>query len=355
MMKVKCPNCHKVFDFDDKRLPKGEKFSFPCKDCKTTIEVDLKSGLNKDGATRSQTNQKDQQKTKDSSGKKELGGEALKKKILRTIHDLPPMPQTVFKARKIIQNPKSSFEELAGVLETDQAIATKVLKLANSSYYGLSGTISSIKHASVILGHKALGDLITMAGTSGLLGSTLNGYGLEAGDLWLHSMGVAFGSRIIAEKKKPELINDAFAAGLIHDAGKLVLDKYIFERKEEFEEFMKDGKQSFLAAEKEILGFDHAEIAFDLCENWRVPETLTISIKYHHYPSMSERNELTYIVHMADVIAIMTAMGGGIDGMFYKMDDEAMEFLGFEEEDVDEVTHDILEAVEKISEQMHAD
>ncbi len=201
----------------------------------------------------------------------------------------------------------------------------------------------------------ALGDLITMAGTSGLLGSTLKGYGLEAGDLWLHSMGVAFGSRIIADKKNPGLINDAFAAGLIHDAGKLVLDKYIFKRKEEFEEFMKDGKQSFLVAEKEILGFDHAEIAFDLCENWRVPETLTVSIKYHHYPSMSERNELTYIVHMADVIAIMTAMGGGIDGMFYKMDDEAMEFLGFEEEDVDEVTHDILEAVEKISEQMHAD
>jgi HD-like signal output (HDOD) protein len=215
------------------------------------------------------------------------------------------------------------------------------------------GQISSIQHASVILGHKTVGDLITMAATSGLLGSTLEGYGLDAGELWLHSMGVAFGSRIIANKKNPALVNDSFAAGLIHDAGKLVLDKYIFERKEAFQEFMKDGQRSFLIAEKEILGFDHAEIAFDICENWRVPQILTVPIKNHHYPSESERNELTYIVHMADMIAMMIGIGGGIDGMLYKMDDEAMEFLGFEEEDVDETMHEVLESVEKISEQMH--
>jgi len=72
------------------------------------------------------------------------------------------MPQTVLKAREIIANPRSDFKELAVLVETDQAIAAKVLKLANSAYYGLSGKVSSIQHASVVLGHKALGELITM-------------------------------------------------------------------------------------------------------------------------------------------------------------------------------------------------
>jgi len=265
------------------------------------------------------------------------------------------MPQTVHKAREIMANQSSSFKDLAKVLETDPAIATKVLRMANSSYYGLSGEVSSIQHASVVLGHKTIGDLMTIAGTSSLLSNTLQGYGLEAGDLWQHSMGVAFGSRIIAKKKKPGLVDDAFAAGIIHDAGKLILDKYILERKEAFEEFMADAQQSFLSAEKQILGFDHAEIAYEVCKSWHVPETLTIAIRYHHGPSRSEGSELAYIVHVADSIAMMSGMGTGIDGMLYQMDDNAMELLGLQEEEMTDIMAELVESVEKIAEQRDND
>jgi len=189
-----------------------------------------------------------------------LKGDALKKKILGSVGQLPPMPQTVLKARQIMSNPGSDFKELGDLLETDQAIAAKVLKLANSSYYGLSGKISSIKHASVVLGHKALGELITMGGTASILGKNLEGYGLDAGELWRHSLGVAFGSRIIANRKNPALANDAFTSRLLHDAGKLILNPYLMERKELFDQLIAGGQESFLAAEKTLLEFDHAEI-----------------------------------------------------------------------------------------------
>jgi HD-like signal output (HDOD) protein len=287
------------------------------------------------------------------SAKKGKGGEALKKIILRSVGDLPPMPQTVFKVRDIIANPKSSFKELAEVLETDQAIAAKVLKIANSAYYGIIGGVSSIQQAAVVLGHRTLGDVITVAGSSNILGNTLAGYGLEAGGMWRHSMGVAFGSKIIANMKKPSLANDAFAAGLIHDVGKLILDQYILQRKEVFDEFMADGQHSFLNAEEHILGFDHSEIAFEVCNKWRVPETLTTAIRYHHYPSRSNDNELAYIVHMADALAMMTGLGLGIDGLLYKIDDKAEEFLGLKEEETNDIMAEIVESVEKISDQMH--
>jgi HD-like signal output (HDOD) protein len=340
-MRTECPSCKKVFDIPDDRLPMGQQTAFPCPACKGTIELDLSSKSPGDDAVSSQNNQKEHAK-----------GEALKKKILRTVGQLPPMPQTVLKAREVMANPSSDFKELGELLETDQAIAAKVLKLANSSYYGLSGKVGSIQRASVVLGHKALGELITMGGTASILGNMLEGYGLEAGQLWKHSIGVAFGSRIISNKKNPSLSNDAFTAGLLHDAGKLILDPYVLERQDAFQEFIANNDESFLTAEKQILEFDHSEIAFELCKSWNIPQALTTAIRYHHYPSRSQGNELTYVVHIADGISMMAGLGLGIDGMMYQFEDNAMEFLGLQEEDLNHIMADVLTSVQKISKQV---
>ena len=322
----------------DDRLTMGEKIAFPCPACKGTIELDLTPKSARDSAGLSEKKKKDH-----------LAGEALKKKILRNVMDLPPMPQTVFKARDIMADKKSDFKELADLFETDQAIAAKILKIANSPYYGLSGKVSSIKHASLVLGHEALGELITMGGTAGLLENRLEGYGMDAGALWKHSLAVAFGSRIIANMKEPALENDAFTAGLIHDSGKLILDQYITERWELFEELMDNGQHTFLDAEKKILKLDHSEVASEVCKAWHIPEPLTVAIKYHHYPSQSYGAKLAYIVHLADAIAMMTGLGLGIDGTFYQMDDKTLKILDLQEKDVNDIMGKVLEAVQKIT------
>lgn len=337
-MKVRCSNCTKEFNIPDERLPMGQKISFPCPVCKGLIELDLRQKVS---TAEPAPPEKESQE--------HLTGDALKKKILQHVKDLPPMPQTVLKAREIIANPKSDFKDLAALFETDQAIAAKILKLANSPYYGFGGKVSSIQRASVILGHKTLGELISMGGASAILGKRLDGYGLDAGALWKHSLAVAFGSRIIAQKVDPSLSNDAFTSGLIHDTGKLILDKYVAERWDNFEEFMADGNETFLGAEKAILELDHAEVAFEVCKTWNIPKTLTIAIKYHHVPSRSHDSVLAYIVHVADAIAMMTGLGLGVDGSLYKMDDDAMEFLGIKEETINDIMVEVLNAAQKIS------
>jgi HD-like signal output (HDOD) protein len=339
-MLVTCSNCAKGFDIPDERLPMGEEIAFPCPVCKGTIQLDLTVKRFQDDGQRTD------QKTIDRPT-----GEALKKKILRHVKDLPPMPQTVLKAREVMANPNSDFKELATLFETDQAIAAKILRMANSPYYGYSGKITTIQRAAVVLGHRTLGELITMKGTAGLLGNKLVGYGLDSGALWKHSLAVAFGSRIIANKTKPVLSNDAFTSGLIHDAGKLILDSYIDERWELFEKFMADSEHTFLDAEKKILELDHTEVASEVCKTWNIPEPITVAIRYHHYPSRSNGSELAYIVHVADAIAMMTGLGMGIDGTLYQMDDAAMAFLNLQEEDVNDIMGSVLEAVQKISDQ----
>ncbi len=280
------------------------------------------------------------------SGINEPTGDVLRERILGAVSDLPPMPQAAHKAREVMANPNSSFKDLAIVFVTDQAIAGRVLKLANSAYYGLSKRVSSIQQASVVLGYKTLAELVTLAFTSRLMGETLKGYGLNAGDLWKHSLAVALGARLIATKKNPALSDDVFAAGLIHDAGKLVLDKYILERRQAFEGCMANGHQNFLTAEKKILGVDHGEIASEVCQKWNIPEHLAVAIRYHHYPSRSQDNELAYILHIADIIALRSELGTGIDASSYDMDDNALDFVGLED-DLDKIMSQMVASVEK--------
>jgi len=361
-----CSTCRRSLTIPDERLPKTESIAFPCPVCKALIQVDLRpqpSGApivaRPAPAQQAQPAQPVQRAQGGGGGgaapRAEEGlpsGEKLMKKILQTVKDLPPMPQTALKAHEIIKDPHASFEDLAQVMEMDQAIATRVLKMANSPYYGMSGNVSSIKHASTILGLKVLEELIVTAWSSQALGNRMEGYGLETGDLWQHSLGVAFGSKIIATLKNPGMANDAFSAGLIHDVGKLVLDPYVKERRDAFTAFMSEGTRSFLDAEKGILGFDHGEIASELCTNWHVPQNLGTAIRYHHCPAQSNGNQLAYIVHMADVIALMSGMGAGIDGLQYHLDQGAMTTLGITSDDMNTIMVQVVEAVQAISADM---
>jgi HD-like signal output (HDOD) protein len=340
-IRAECPKCHKVYNIPEERVPKGQEISFPCPACKGLIKLGLSPAAAGGPVT-----------SPPSGPEEELKGTALKARILKRVRDLPPMPQTVFKAREVLGNPQSSFQEVARVLEADQSIAARILKMANSSYYGMVGKVSSIQHASVVLGYKTLSEVVTLAGASGVLASKMEGYDQDAGELWKHSLGVALGSKIISNLKKPDLANDAFAAGLIHDVGKLILDPYVLEKKEAFREYMAAEPRPFLLAEKELLGFDHGEIAFDLCKTWNVPQNLIAAIRYHHSPGRSQQSDLAYIVHVADSVAMMSGIGAGLDGMLYEIDDSALALLGLQQEDLSAIMLEMVESVEKIAAEM---
>jgi HD-like signal output (HDOD) protein len=351
-MKITCIYCAKTYDIPDKRLPFGQEISFPCQNCKAVIKVDLRVKKPTDQHQQAISNGKVQVgiQPRHSTIKNQdlMEGDKLRAKIMRSIEDLPSMPQTIIKARQVMADPGSGLRDIAEIIETDQGIATRVLRLANSSYYGWSGKVSSLEQASVLLGHKTLAEIISIAATCKLLGGALPGYGMEVGALWRHSLAVAIGSQIIAQKRRPQLTNDAFISGLIHDAGKLILDKYISERKEIFHEFIANGRESYRKAEKSILGFDHAEIAADVCRRWMIPTLITIGVRYHHYPNRAQGNLLAYIVHLADALAIMSGVGISIAELDM-IDDKAMNIIGLQPEELERLKNNMLATVEKIT------
>ena len=283
----------------------------------------------------------------------EQDAQQLKNRILKSLGDLPPMHEVVTKAQEIMADPNSNVEDLAAIIETDQSIVVKILKLINSAYYGLGRDVSSINQACNLLGFRALRELIVAVGVSNVLGRKLKGYGFESGELWLHSIATGFCSRILAEKKNRELASDAYTGGLLHDVGKIILDLYVLERKAAFDDFMKDETRMVLDAEKAILGFDHAEIASDICRKWHIPENVTIAIQYHHYPSLSKGSELAHIVHAADYLVRLSGLGYEDDDLMYELEEGAREFLSFKQENFSAITFQVLEYVQKLQSAYH--
>jgi putative nucleotidyltransferase with HDIG domain len=269
----------------------------------------------------------------------------MKQKILAGVDELPPMPEVVIKAQGLLADPDSSANELAAVLETDQSIATKVLKMANSVFYGMSGRVSSIKHAALVLGYQNLSQIISVAGMHKSLEKKLPGYGLDSEELWRHSLSVALGAKLIASRKNPELEMVAHTAGLVHDVGKIILDPFVLQAKQRFDAFLLQEQQTYLTAEQQILGFDHAEIAAEVCQKWSIPEVISSAIRYHHSPSSSLEVELAFILHMADYISLMSGEGYEEADYLYELEGGAMDYLEFNQSDISDMTFELMESV----------
>jgi HD-like signal output (HDOD) protein len=164
-------------------------------------------------------------------------------------------------------------------------------------------------------------------------------------------LAAAFGSKILVQQLRPELSDDAFVAGLLHDAGKIILDPYVLERKEEFKKFLKEGQKTFLQAEQEILGFDHAEIMSRATRFWRFSEPQSIAIRFHHHPSLSENDQLAHVVHLADYVAKLLNMGAGGGESNPELEAGVLEFLGINKDALENLAAEVIDSVKKLEEE----
>ena len=275
-----------------------------------------------------------------------LRGDNLKKKILRTIKNLPAMPQIVLKAQEIA-DVDADLKDFERTLEADQALVSMVLRVANSAYYGQCSKVSSIRRAAVVLGFKTLGEIVILASSSKLLDKPLRGYGFVPEELWRHSLAVAFGSKIIANRKKYELANDAYIAGLLHDAGKLILDSFVLERKAIFNRHTEADGRWLHEVEKSVFGFDHAEIAGIVCRKWNFPELIYNAIRFHHNPLDIENNELAFIIYTANKIAKWCVED--TEAVILEIDDTMKKMLGFQDDEMELIMDEMTATIDQIT------
>jgi putative nucleotidyltransferase with HDIG domain len=266
--------------------------------------------------------------------------------LVRQVRDLPALPELAFRVMRLVDDPQTSAADVARVLASDQAMTARLLKLANSAFYGTGRRIGTVTDAVVLLGMRTVRNMTVALKCQGMLVSPLPAYALCQDDLWRHSFCSAYAAQCLAIRAGYRAVEEAFVGGLLHDIGKVVLNIYLRPELTLVARLTTAARIPFMDAERAVLGFDHAEAGARVLEKWNLPPALVECVRYHHAPfSQPPPSPLTALVHVADVLCLMLGVGLGIDGLNYPLQTEALTLLRLTERDFEEVAQDVTEAM----------
>jgi putative nucleotidyltransferase with HDIG domain len=249
------------------------------------------------------------------------------KREVRRIKNLPTVPGIVAKIARMVENPETSAAEVGRLIAQDQVLSAKVLRMANSAFFGMSRKISSISQALVILGFEVVKGLVLTSSVFDMIQKSMAG-------LWEHSIGCAAASGAVATLLGRDDAEEILVAGLLHDLGKVVLALNLPEEMRLVQEKVAAGNVLFYEAENEVLDFDHAELGQWLAEHWNLPESLAEPMRLHHRPEKAVlKPECTAIVHVADIVIRAKGFGNAGDALVPPISMAAWEMLGLRRTD----------------------
>jgi putative nucleotidyltransferase with HDIG domain len=233
----------------------------------------------------------------------------LERIILDTI-DIPSLPTVAMKALELINDDSTSINELEKIISRDQSFSARLLRIANSPYYGMNRRIDTISSGVMLIGFNTMRSLVVAAS----LKDMHRKFGLFEQKLWEHSLGVSVAASILAKVAKMAQPEEALVAGLIHDVGKTVLnnsipDKYAVVMQKAYEE-----GRMFKDVESELLGYTHCDVGGLIARKWKLPKNLEIVIQYHHAETLPAFEESAYealcqVVNVADAICLKQSIG----------------------------------------------
>lgn len=259
-----------------------------------------------------------------------LKQERLLRVIEDELQDLPPLPAVVTRVMQTINDPTTSAADLNRLISGDQALASKVLRLVNSSYYGFPRRIATITHAVVILGFNTVRNLTTSLGVFNAFDPQGLPTALDRKGFWAHSMAVAVAAGVLARRKNvpAKAIEEVFVGGLLHDLGKLFLDQYFPDQYAIALKLARAAKISVWDAEKTALGVGHALVGKRVADKWNLPPSLTSMIMLHHQPAFAKEHfEVTALIHAADMVARKLKIGDGGDPLVPTLTPEVAQWL----------------------------
>lgn len=204
--------------------------------------------------------------------------------ILASVENLPPFPETARRIFELSADDEINYKEIIEVIKFDEALTSNCLKICNSSAYGLRAKTFTVDQAAIILGTKNI-QMIALANSKALSGYTKvqEGYSMNAGELWRHSVITAAISQLLFKKNGSQETAILFTSALLHDIGKTVLNEYIVEGNTgNLVALAQRENLSLVEAEKAAFGIDHAELGGFIAEKWGFPSMLCNSIKNHH-------------------------------------------------------------------------
>ena len=233
---------------------------------------------------------------------------------LDNIYDLPSMPHTLNSVLGGLDSISSSAQTMEKIIRDDPVLTAKMLRIANSPYYGLRREVSSIARAVVILGFEEVRSIAIGLSFTGIFSNDLGFEEFDTKSIWLHSIGVAKISKMLAEDISGLEADELFTAGMVHDLGRFLLCLYFSSELREILELRRQEELSLYDAEEQY-GLTHSEVGAYLAKRWNLSEMLKDVIRYHHCPNSAGPNTLAAsVVFLADEICQKMKFGWHLEG-----------------------------------------
>lgn len=251
--------------------------------------------------------------------------------IVESANQLYTLPTVYYQVDAAIGDPLATATRIGRIISEDAGLSARLLRVVNSAFFGLPSRIDTISRAVTIIGTHQLRDLILATSVIELFrGIPDDVVNMES--FWRHSVACGVAARIIATYMREANVERFFVGGLLHDIGSLVLYSQIPQEESEVLACAGTNDSLLHITEREILGFDHAEIGGLLLNNWRLPASLCDMAKFHHSPSGSTQYPIeTAVIHVADIVSHCLELGSNGEKFVPPLDTNAWERLGLSE------------------------
>ncbi len=280
----------------------------------------------------------------------EMDKEELKRKIYSKIDEIPTLPTVLLKLLASLEDRRSNAADIAELISKDPALTSKILKVANSAYYGFPGEITSLERAVALLGFNMVRSLALSMTVINTISSGKRYKCFSEEDLWVHSITVATVMQEIVDRMDfaPEDSEHIFIIGLLHDIGKIVFDQFFSDLFEKvIEECSANGFKLYMA-EQRVFGMDHGEVGGIILKRWKFPRVIYIPIAIHHKSDIPrEADQVTAsLLKLADSLVLNTVSSS--DENWQEQHQGELQLLGIGSEVIKDVSEHIADSQERI-------
>lgn len=271
--------------------------------------------------------------------------------FIDSVKELPPAPRTLAKLLTALRDPEIDASEVVSLVTHEPALTTSVLQRCNSACFASSQRVGDVGEAVARLGFNQIYRIVAVVFGAQSLSKPQPGYGMEAGELWRHSVAAALAAQKMADDRSDNG-NTVFTAALLHDIGKSVLAGALESRYKIMVEEAEKNQQSLLETEKALLNVHHAEIGGRLLIRWNFPVEISAAVTFHHAPGEAgEHQRCASYVYLGNMIAHFMGYSFGHQAFAFRGREEALKILGIEAEELPNYmmsTFERLQTVERL-------
>lgn len=253
---------------------------------------------------------------------------AIPRHLTDAVKDVPSLPAVFSRLSAAVEDPRHSIRDIESVVREDTALAGRLLRLANSAYFGFPARIDTLSRAITLVGTRQVRDLALATSVIDMF-KGLSPEHVTVESFWKHSIACGLTARILANWRREPNPEQFFVAGLLHDIGRLIMYIRLSDEMARVLAHARRSGELMYVCERNLLGYDHASVGGELLQRWNLPPHICAAVAGHHAPQQAGAHApAAALIHVADILVNAADCGSSGEHFVPPLDAEAWRLMG---------------------------